>query len=777
MFDPDRLRILCFGNPLHGDDGFGPAVALALKRLPLPEGIRVFECGTRGLDALGLFENCTEIALVDAMMGTEPGRTHVLTPNEIPEEAPMSGGHGAGVGHLLAVAREMLPELPPITVFAAEIAHATPFQQGLSLPVAVAVAATVDRIRQFWHPAYPPIDTELADEIEVLRQANQALEAELTNNTATLELLIAEQESQQDELRRRSTELAQLHAAMERAIATMADIFVLLGPDGRVIKVNSRLETELGYSASAVIGGYLEDCLPAQGRQRLADSIRQSGGHPLLLNAIRAGGRHYEAEMSFVRVDPARQDPDTIPYLVRASLMHSQAGKLEGAVIVLTNIAALQAREQALHDNQQQLRQTARELATHRDNLAQMVEAQTHDLRVAKEHAESASQAKSQFLANMSHEIRTPLNAILGLTHLLEREITLPSPAAKLAKLETSAKHLLGIINDILDLSKIEANRLVLEESAVDVPDILDQVQGMMADRAKAKRLELRTEHDPRLTGLSLVGDPLRLGQILINYASNAINFTDCGYVVLRASLLNLEDDRAEILMEVEDTGKGIAPEDQHRIFEAFEQAESSTTRTHGGTGLGLAISRRLARMMGGDTGVESVLGSGSTFWFTGHLKRGVCLISEHGDQGLPAIRSGGRILLVEDNEVNQEIAVALLEDEDVVVEIANHGREAVDMVAKRDYDLILMDMQMPVMDGLEATRQIRERELGRRIPIIAMTANAFEEDRQKCKDAGMDDFLGKPVDPAALLAALARWMPEAPARESGHHEPKTATL
>jgi CheY-like chemotaxis protein len=273
------------------------------------------------------------------------------------------------------------------------------------------------------------------------------------------------------------------------------------------------------------------------------------------------------------------------------------------------------------------------------------------------------------------------------------------------------------------------------------------------------------------------VGDPLRLGQILINYASNAINFTDCGYVVLRASLLNLEDDRAEILMEVEDTGKGIAPEDQHRIFEAFEQAESSTTRTHGGTGLGLAISRRLARMMGGDTGVESVLGSGSTFWFTGHLKRGVCLISERGDQGLPAIRSGGRILLVEDNEVNQEIAVALLEDEDVVVEIANHGREAVYMVAKRDYDLILMDMQMPVMDGLEATRQIRERELGRRIPIIAMTANAFEEDRQKCKDAGMDDFLGKPVYPAALLAALARWMPEAPARESGHHEPKTATL
>ncbi len=384
--------------------------------------------------------------------------------------------------------------------------------------------------------------------------------------------------------------------------------------------------------------------------------------------------------------------------------------------------------------------------------------------RLQLDAAEGASRAKSAFLANMSHEIRTPLNAIIGLNYLMRRDGVTPGQSARLDKIDAAGQHLLAIINDILDLSKIEAERVQLESTNFHLSAILDNVQSIIADAAREKGLAVEIDGDAVPHWLR--GDPTRLRQALLNFASNAVKFTEKGSIALRAQLL--ADDGVELLVRfaVEDTGIGLTADQMPRLFEAFEQADASTTRRFGGTGLGLAITRRLAELMGGDCGVESTPGAGSTFWFTARLQRGhgvKLLLPASGNVGaevqLRLRHRGARVLLVEDNEVNLEVALAMLHGVGLDVDTALDGHAAVAKAKTSDYDLILMDIQMPGMSGLEATRVIRTLPGWQARPILALTANAFEEDRLACEAAGMDDFIAKPMHALTLYGCLLKWL------------------
>ena len=420
----------------------------------------------------------------------------------------------------------------------------------------------------------------------------------------------------------------------------------------------------------------------------------------------------------------------------------------------------------SLQEDITEKKRIAAELEQHRQHLEELVSSRTAELSEATERAKAASLAKSAFLANMSHEIRTPMNAIIGLTHLLRGDHPAQRQIERLDRVGSAARHLLSVINDILDLSKVEAGRLRLESTEFALGAIFEHVQSLIAEQAKAKgvTVELDTEGVP----VRLCGDATRLRQALLNYAVNAVKFSEHGSVALSARVVEDRGDELVLRFEVRDSGIGVPPEKLPGLFEAFEQADVSTTRHFGGTGLGLAITHRLATLMGGEVGAQSVPGQGSTFWFTAVLRKGrdaapsaPSVVPDNAEHTLCVECAGAQVLLAEDNPVNRGVALELLNAAGLEVESVGSGREVLELCRARDFDLILMDMRMPEMDGLEATRALRVQTRNRHTPVIALTANVFEEDRRACFAAGMDDFVAKPVDPQDLFTTLLRWLPK----------------
>ncbi|MGI9153651.1 MAG: response regulator [Rubrivivax sp.] len=513
---------------------------------------------------------------------------------------------------------------------------------------------------------------------------------------------------------------------LDKMVASIPDAVISADPQHRIVTWNVAAERIFGLPAAAALGQALDAFVPEaaavidRARQR-PDGASQDAGAlpgttPQQTTALGADGRALQVEMN---ISEWVQDGQTYFTLI-------------------------------VRDVSERLR---------------LVE----ELKIAKEEAERASQAKSTFLANMSHEIRTPMNAVLGLTHLALRQATDERGRDYLERIQQSAQHLLGIIDDILDFSKIEADKLSLEHIGFSLAAVLENFSNLIVDKATAKGLKLGIDIAPDVPD-ALMGDPLRLGQILINYGNNAVKFTERGEIHVRVEVLARGEHDVVLRCAVRDTGIGLSEEHRQRLFQSFHQADPSTSRQYGGTGLGLAIAARLADMMGGQVGVDSRLGEGSTFWFTARFgldaagalpPDGAGLPTPDGGESLGLAAQGGRslrVLVVDDNEVNLLIAGEMLSHAGVEVLTAEDGAQALQRLQAEPFDLVFKDKQMPVMDGLEATRRIRALTDKPRVPIVAMTANALPADRERCLQAGMDDVITKPIDPDRLVSVLRRW-------------------
>jgi PAS domain S-box-containing protein len=542
----------------------------------------------------------------------------------------------------------------------------------------------------------------------------------------------------------------QLHK-LSLAVEQSPGSIIITDISGKIEYVNEAFVESTGYSKDEAIG---------QNQIILKSVNTPPKQFPALLEAL-TQGRTWKGEL----INRCKNGADVVTYTI-ATPLRQPDGSISHYVSVQEDITE----KKRLGD----------ELDRHRHHLEEMVESRTVELAAARQLAEAANKAKSAFIANMSHEIRTPMNGVLGMTYLALAGANDPKQRDYLQKIQLSGQHLLHIVDDILDFSKIEAGKMTLEAVDFSLDQLLNNINAIMTGKLAGKNLALTFDIDPQLSR-QMHGDPHRLSQILINYTNNALKFTEQGEINVFVRKLNDTPTGWMVRFEVEDTGIGMSKSQQKKLFQSFVQADNSTTRKYGGTGLGLAISKQLAVLMGGEVGVLSALGQGSTFWFTAHL--------EHASGELPQIQSafdpknagshlqklaeapaGIRVLVVEDNQFNQQIAVELLESVKCTALVAENGQVAIDLLAQEKVDCVLMDIQMPIMGGLEASRRIRTMPGLTELPVIAITANAMNEDRLHCLAAGMNDFISKPFEPDFFYATLMRWL--APSSEMNTSQP-----